>query len=169
MNEVYKIKETATGASKIVLRDDQFDPPVEMLEEQFGKLSRSLEVLYEGVLILGTDYLLKWEMAKNMMRPKSDYTKVLMNYSIVAPRMYKGKIARWPGGRRPGGRRPGGPAARQPGGWADTPVRHTRPTHPSDIYIHRGFQRVSTGAHLAIAGGYPAGAFFFEKMMSFFF
>ena len=24
------------------------------------------------------------------MRPKSDYTKVKMNYSIVAPRMYKG-------------------------------------------------------------------------------
>ena len=92
MNEVYKVKETATGASKILLRDDQFDPPVEMLEEQFGKMSRSLEVLYEGVLVLGTDMLLKWEMAKNMMRPKSDYTKVKMNYSIVAPRMYKGKI-----------------------------------------------------------------------------
>ena len=92
MNEVYKVKETATGATKILVRDDQFDPPVEMLEEQFGKMSRSLEVLYEGVLVLGTDYLLKWEMAKNMMRPKSDHTKVLMNYSIVAPRMYKGKI-----------------------------------------------------------------------------
>jgi hypothetical protein len=92
MNEVYKIKETATGASKILLRDDQFDPPIEILENQFGKLSRSLEVLYEGVLILGTNKLLKWELAKNMMRPKSDYTKVLMNYSICAPRMYKGKI-----------------------------------------------------------------------------
>ena len=92
MNEVYKVKETATGATKILVRDDQFDPPVEMLEEQFGKMSRSLEVLYEGVLVLGTDYLLKWEMAKNMMRPKSDQTKVLMNYSILAPRMYKGKI-----------------------------------------------------------------------------
>ena len=92
MNEVYKVKETATGASKILLRDDQFDPPVEMLEEVFGKMSRSLEVLYEGVLILGTDKLLKWEMAKNMMRPKSDYTKVKMNYSITAPRMYKGRI-----------------------------------------------------------------------------
>ena len=92
MNEVYKVKETATGATKILVRDDQFDPPVEMLEEQFGKMSRSLEVLYEGVLVLGTDYLLKWEIAKNMMRPKSDQTKVLMNYSIVAPRMYKGKI-----------------------------------------------------------------------------
>ena len=31
-------------------------------------------------------------MSKNMMRPKSDFTKVKMNYSIVAPRMYKGKI-----------------------------------------------------------------------------
>ena len=92
MNEVYKVKETATGATKILLRDDQFDPPVEVLEQQFGKMSRSLEVLYEGVLILGTDILLKWAMAKNMMRPKSDYTKVKMNYSIVAPRMYKGKI-----------------------------------------------------------------------------
>ena len=92
MNEVYKIKETATGASKILLRDDTFDPPVEVLEQQFGKLSRSLEVLYEGVLILGTDYLLKWELQKNMMRPKSDSSKVLMTYSINAPRMYKGKV-----------------------------------------------------------------------------
>ena len=92
MNEVYKVKETATGASKIILRDDQFDPPIEMFEEQFGKVSRSLEVLYEGVLILGTDILLKWEMAKNMMRPKSDSTKVKMNYAITAPRMYQGRI-----------------------------------------------------------------------------
>jgi hypothetical protein len=92
MNEVYKVKETATGASKVLLRDDQFDPPVEELEQNFGKLSRSLEVLYDGVLVLGTDYLLKWELAKNMMRPKSDNSKVLLNYSINAPRMYKGSI-----------------------------------------------------------------------------
>jgi hypothetical protein len=31
MNEVYKVKETATGATKIILRDDQFDPPIEAL------------------------------------------------------------------------------------------------------------------------------------------
>ena len=92
MNEVYKVKETATGASKIIVRDDQFNPPVEMYEEQFGKMSRSLEVLYEGVMILGTEIVLKWEMAKNMMRPKSDSTKVKMNYAITAPRMYQGKI-----------------------------------------------------------------------------
>jgi len=92
MNEVYKVKETSTGASKIILRDDTFDPPIEEMTGEFGKISRSLEVLYEGVLILGTKHLLKWELAKNMMRPKSDYTKVKMNYAICAPRMYKGKI-----------------------------------------------------------------------------
>ncbi len=91
-NEVYKVKETSTGASKIIIKDDQFDPPAELLEGRgVGKISRSLEVLYEGVKILGGKTL-KWSLAKNMMRPKSDYTKVKMNYSIVAPRMYKGKI-----------------------------------------------------------------------------
>ena len=29
MNEVYKVKETASGADKIILKDDQFNPPVE--------------------------------------------------------------------------------------------------------------------------------------------
>ena len=91
MNEVYKVKETGTGADKAIEKDDTFNPP-ENLEGNFAKLQRQVEVLYEGALILGTDKLLKWEMAKNMMRPKSDYTKVKMNYSVVAPRMYNGKI-----------------------------------------------------------------------------
>ena len=92
MNEVYKVKETATGATKVIVRDDQFDPPVEDFEAEYGKMSRSLEVLYEGVMVLGTSILLKWDMAENMMRSKSDYSKVKLNYSITAPRMYKGRI-----------------------------------------------------------------------------
>ena len=91
MNEVYKVKETATGASKVIQKDDTFNPPKDM-ETQFDKVSRVLEVLYEGAMVLGTNYLLKWELAKNMIRSKSDFTKVKMNYNIVAPRIYKGKI-----------------------------------------------------------------------------
>jgi hypothetical protein len=92
MNEVYKVKDTMSGGSKVILRDDTFDPPIQEMVGQFEKIERSLEVLYEGAIVLGTDKLLKWEMSKNMMRPKSDYTKVKMNYNLVAPRMYKGKI-----------------------------------------------------------------------------
>ena len=91
MNEVYKMKEPGTGAMKIIPKDDNFNPP-EDVDFNFSKLQKSIECLYDGALILGTNKLLKWEMAKNMMRPKSDYTKVKMNYSIVAPRMYNGKI-----------------------------------------------------------------------------
>jgi len=89
-NEVYKTKITATGASKVIVRDDTYNPPAD--SDEFGKLSRSIEVLYDGAMIVGSDYLLKWELCKNMMRPKSDSAKVKMNYSIVAPRMYKGRI-----------------------------------------------------------------------------
>ena len=91
MNEVYKIKETASGAEKAIKKDDTFNPPSDM-EGGFSRLDRVIEVLYEGAMVVGTNKLLKWGMAKNMMRPKSDYTKVKMNYSIVAPRMYKGNI-----------------------------------------------------------------------------
>ena len=90
-NEVYKIKETGTGGTRAIPKDDTFNPP-ENKEGDYVKLQRNIEVLYEGALVLGTDKLLKWEIAANMMRPKSDFTKVKMNYSIVAPRIYNGKI-----------------------------------------------------------------------------
>jgi hypothetical protein len=89
MNEVYKLKESASGAEKAIEKDDTFAPQE---NENFSKESRKMETLYEGALVLGTKKLLKWEMSKNMMRPKSDFTKVKMNYAISAPRMYEGRI-----------------------------------------------------------------------------
>ena len=88
-NEVYKLKQTGSGGYKAIEKDDTFNAVGEV---PFEKLSNSLEVLYEGALILGTKKLLKWNLAENMLRPKSDYTKVKMNYAIHAPRIYKGKI-----------------------------------------------------------------------------
>jgi hypothetical protein len=91
MNEVYKVKEIGSGAMKSIEKDDSFNPPTGK-EGSYNRLARQIETLYDGALIVNTDRLLKWEMSKNMMRPKSDLSKVKMNYSIVAPRMYKGKI-----------------------------------------------------------------------------
>ena len=90
-NEVFKIKKTATGADKALEKSDQFNPPKDP-RSNFEKISRSVEVVYDGVFVLGTKKILKWELAKNMTRPKSDTTKVMLNYSIVAPRIYKGRI-----------------------------------------------------------------------------
>ena len=89
MNNVYKVKETSSGLEKAIEKDDSFNPPE---SENFQRVSKQVEVLYEGAYVLGANKLLKWELCKNMIRPKSDYTKVKMNYSIVAPRMYEGRI-----------------------------------------------------------------------------
>jgi len=90
-NQVYKVKETSTGADKIIKKDDTFNPPKDK-RARFDKVQRSIEVLYTGAKVIGLDTLLEWKMAENMTRPKSDTTKVQMSYNIVAPRMYKGQI-----------------------------------------------------------------------------
>ena len=91
MNEVYKVKQMPSGGERPIKKNDQFNPPDEK-QIDYTRINRSIEVLYEGATVIGSNKLLKWEIAKNMMRPKSDYTKVKMNYSIVAPRMYEGRI-----------------------------------------------------------------------------
>jgi hypothetical protein len=90
-NQVYKIKQTATGADKVIEKTDQFNPPKDE-RSRFEKVNRSIEVLYEGAKVIGHNKLLKWQIAENMTRPKSDTTKVTMSYNIVAPRIYKGRI-----------------------------------------------------------------------------
>ena len=90
-NEVFKVKKTASGADKAIPKTDQFNPPKDE-RSRFTKESRSIEVVYDGAFVLGTQKMLKWGLAKNMVRPKSDTTKCMLNYSIVAPRIYKGRI-----------------------------------------------------------------------------
>ena len=91
MNNVYKIKKTSTGGERAIKKDDRFNPPAEK-QVDFTRLEKAQEVLFEGAKILGTDIMLKWQKADNMMRDKSNFNKVKMNYSLVAPKMYRGKI-----------------------------------------------------------------------------
>ena len=91
---VYKKKvNEETGSTKVIEKDDQFNPPQEMMDEgNFEKLSKTIDVWYDGVMVMGTNYILKWNLAQNMVRPKSASQHALPNYVAVAPRMYKGVI-----------------------------------------------------------------------------
>ena len=89
-NQVFKIKETASGLEKALEKQDTFiDAPD---GDNFKKAYRSIEVLYSGAKILGHEKMLEWKLAENMTRPFADTVKVNMNYNIVAPRLYKGRI-----------------------------------------------------------------------------
>ena len=90
---VYKKKINEGGATRMIEKDDTFNPPEEMLEEgNFEKIEKTIDVWYDGVMVMGTNIILKWELAKNMVRPKSSSQHAMPNYVACAPRMYKGVI-----------------------------------------------------------------------------
>jgi len=87
--QVFKIKKTSTGLEKALEKPDTFNPTE---NDNFDRVSRSIEVLYSGAKVLGYDMMLEWKMSENMTRPKSNLVKVNMNYNICAPKMYHGRI-----------------------------------------------------------------------------
>jgi hypothetical protein len=90
---VYKKKILENGGTRVIEKDDTFNPPNEMMEEgRFEKMEKTIDVWYEGVMVMGTNILLKWQMSENMVRPKSASQHAIPNYVACAPRMYKGVI-----------------------------------------------------------------------------
>jgi hypothetical protein len=90
-NIVYKKKVTTTGGERVVRKDGSFNPP-KTEQARFEKLSKRIDVWYEGVLVLGTNHVLKWDLMKNMVRPKSSVQKVYAPFIVSAPKMYRGQI-----------------------------------------------------------------------------
>jgi hypothetical protein len=90
---VYKKKNLEGGGSRVIEKDENFNPPTEMMEEgNFEKIEKTIDVWYEGIMVMGTNILLQWKMSENMVRPKSASQHALPNYVACAPRMYKGVI-----------------------------------------------------------------------------
>jgi hypothetical protein len=90
---VYKKKRLEGGGSRVIEKDETFNPPAEMMEEgNFEKIEKTIDVWYEGIMVMGTNILLQWRMSENMVRPKSASQHAIPNYVACAPRMYKGAI-----------------------------------------------------------------------------
>jgi len=90
---VYKKKKLSEGTFKTVEKDDQFNPPQEMMEEGgFEKIEKKIDVWYEGVMVMGTNIILKWELMENMVRPNSANQHAYPNYVACAPKLYKGTL-----------------------------------------------------------------------------
>jgi len=90
---VYKKKILDTGGVRLIQKDDTFNPPSEMMDDgKFEKIEKTIDVWYDGIMVMGTNIILKWELSRNMVRPKSSSQHAIPNYIAVAPRMYKGNI-----------------------------------------------------------------------------
>lgn len=90
---VYKKKIKEDGTETLIEKDDTFNPTEEMMKDRnFEKVEKTIDVWYDGVMVMGTKILLKWQLSKNMVRPKSASQYAIPNYVAVAPKLYKGKI-----------------------------------------------------------------------------
>tara|TARA_R110000796_G_scaffold76040_1_gene170166 strand:+ start:1011 stop:3404 length:2394 start_codon:yes stop_codon:yes gene_type:complete len=88
-DQVFKIKHTDQGLEKALEKPDTFNPEA---NDNFERVSRTIETLYSGAKILGHPLMLDWRLAEHMTRPIANTMRVNMNYQICAPRMYKGRI-----------------------------------------------------------------------------
>lgn len=88
-----KVKKMTNGETVIEDAKEFFDAskPIDK-KDRYVRNSVVEEVLFEGVMVLGTNILLKWELAKSMTRPKSNNKKVCEQYRMVAPNMHDGQI-----------------------------------------------------------------------------
>jgi len=88
---IHKKKNLSNGGSRVIRRDENFMPP-EDIDAPFEKLEKKDDVWYDGVMVLGTNELIKWELMENMVKPDSTFQQVRSNYVAVAPRTYKGRV-----------------------------------------------------------------------------
>lgn len=85
----YKKKKLENGFERIIPKDSNFNPEP---NDKYSAVSIPKDVWYDGIMVLGSQYLLKWEMASNMVRPDAASQNAMSNYVACAPRMYKGNI-----------------------------------------------------------------------------
>lgn len=83
-----KIKEKSTGLKIVSDADPNFKED-SVKKNDFKRVSKVDEVLFEGVFIPGTDLLLEWKLVENMSRQKSKFQKVNEQYIMVAPNKEK--------------------------------------------------------------------------------
>jgi hypothetical protein len=91
MKFVWKKKILENGGEKVIRKDSSFNPPVEE-GMMYEKIESVKDVWYDGILVGGSNKMIKWEMMKNMVRPKSASQNAMPNYIAYAPRMYKGNV-----------------------------------------------------------------------------
>tara|TARA_R100001594_G_scaffold8348_1_gene21661 strand:+ start:18 stop:2480 length:2463 start_codon:yes stop_codon:yes gene_type:complete len=89
VNELkYEKKKNAYGGYSVRKKPGDYKSPKKSkLDRELIKTS--VKVVYSGKWIVGTDYLINYGLAKNMMRNKSNLTETKLSYVVYSPGVYK--------------------------------------------------------------------------------
>lgn len=86
---VFKKKLMKGNAFKMIRRDAKYNPP-ERESTRHKRIDTSVDTWMEGTLLLGTDILLDWKEASNIVRPKGLLHNPSSNFVMYAPKFYDG-------------------------------------------------------------------------------
>lgn len=88
-NRAKKIKDKKSGSKSVIPTSYKNG---ETKRDDFKIVTIEEEILFEGIYVLGTDIILKWEVAENLARPKSNKQKVVDQYIGIAPNKERGYV-----------------------------------------------------------------------------
>ena len=89
VNELkYEKKKNSYGGYTVRKKEFKYKKPKKSKFER-ELIKTSIKVVYSGIWICDTDYLVNYGMAKNMVRKKSNLTETKLSYVIYAPGIYK--------------------------------------------------------------------------------
>ena len=80
----YEKKNNKFGGYSIHKKNEKYKAPKNPKHER-KQLKTNIENIYRGKYIIGTDYIFDYGLAKNILRPKSNLSNVILPYSIYAP------------------------------------------------------------------------------------
>ncbi len=86
----YKKKYMGNGGFKMIKKSSDFDK-VNNQHDGYDVAKKVIEVWYEGMLILGTNKLVKYNLCENMVRPKGYLNRTVPNYIMYAPEIYQNR------------------------------------------------------------------------------
>ena len=85
----YKKKYIKNGGFKMTKKDSTFDKNSD--SEGYDVVKKTIDVWYEGTLILGTDKIFNYKLCENMVRPEGLLNITIPNYILYAPEMYQNR------------------------------------------------------------------------------
>ncbi len=89
VNELkYEKKKNAYGGYTVRKKKHNYKKPKTSKFER-ELIKTSVKVVYSGIYIVGTDFVLNYGLAKNMMRNQSNLTETKLSYVIYAPGTHK--------------------------------------------------------------------------------
>ena len=86
----FKKKNLSNGGYKMTQKESTFEKTNENYDG-YDVVKKSIEVWYEGALVLGTELIFNYKLCENMIRPEGLLNITMPNYIFYAPEIYQNR------------------------------------------------------------------------------